>query len=91
MWGYKDDGTAFLFSFTHPSNSPLKLKVTSPKNAVYHFSRCGPIFGGFDLVVSNFSNRHSYSLMNLHTYEFLNGKIGNEGGKFIVGGSDHKF
>jgi len=29
--------------------------------------------------------------MNFSSYEFPNGKIGNEGGKFIVGGSDHKF
>jgi len=29
--------------------------------------------------------------MNLTSYEFPNGLSGDEGGKFIVGGSDHKF
>jgi len=29
--------------------------------------------------------------MNLTSYEFPNGLSEDEGGKFIVGGSDHKF
>ncbi len=31
------------------------------------------------------------SYMNLTSYEFPNGLSEDEGGKFIVGGSDHKF
>jgi len=34
---YKTDNSAFLFSLTNPSNSPLKLKVKSSLNAVCHF------------------------------------------------------
>ncbi len=61
-------------------------------NAVNHDSSYGPIFGGgFDLRVCNFSDTCRNSYMDLHSYEFPNGWSGNEGGKFIVGGSDHKF
>jgi len=90
--GYKTDSTAFLFSLTNPSNTPLKMKVTSPENAVYHRSINGPTFGrGCDLHVSNLSKTKRYSYMNLHSYEFPNGKSGEEAGELIVGGSDHKF
>ena len=64
----------------------------NPLNAVNHDSSYGPIFGGgFDLRVCNFSDTCRNSYMDLHSYEFPNGLSGNEGGKFIVGGSDHKF
>ncbi len=90
--GYKSDSSAFLFSLTNPSNTPLKLKVKLPENAVYHDSSYGPIFGGgYDLHVYSLSNTNRNSYMNLDSYEFPNGKSGIEGGKFIVGGSDLKF
>jgi len=89
---YQADRTAFLFSLTNPSNNPLKLKVKSPQNSVYQFSSYGPTFGGgHDLHVTNLSNTNKNSYMNLHSFEFPNGKSDIEGGKFIVGGSDHKF
>jgi len=89
---YQKDSTAFLFSLTNPSNTPLKMKVTSPKNAVYHGSINGPTFGGgHDLYVSSLSNTNRDSYMNLHSYEFPNGISGEEAGELIVGGSDHKF
>jgi len=54
---YKTDSTAFLFSLINPSNTPLKLKVCIPENAVYHNSSYGPTFGGgYDLHVSSLSN-----------------------------------
>jgi len=90
--GYKEDSTAFLFSLTNPSNTPLKLKANLPQNAVNHHSGVGPTFGsGYDLHVSSLSNTNRDSYMNLHSYEFPNGLSGAEGGKFIVGGSDKKF
>jgi len=54
--GFKRDYRAFLFSLTNPSFTPLKLKVTEPKHAVYHRSDFGPIFGENALVVSDFSS-----------------------------------
>jgi len=72
---YKEDSTAFLFSLTNPSNIPLKLKVISPENAVYHSSTYGPTFGsGHDLQVSNLSNTNRQSFMKLTSYEFPNGE-----------------
>jgi len=89
---YKDDNTAFLFSLTNPSNSPLKLKVKSPENAVYHSSNCGPAFGaGSDLYVSSISNKNRQSYMNFSSYKFPIGESSNEGGKFIVGGFQNFF
>ncbi len=89
---YQADNSAFLFSLTNLSNTPFKLKVKSPQNAVYHSSIHGPIFGGgFDLCVFSFSNTIRNNHMILHSYEFPNGNSGNEGGKLIVGGSDHSF
>jgi len=90
--GYKTDSTAFLFSLTNPSNIPLKLKVKPGQNALSHYSLFGPTFGGGnDLYVSSCSNTNRHSNMNLVSYEFPNGKGGNEGGKFIAGGSDNNF
>ena len=90
--GYKADSTAFIFSLTNFSNTPLKLKVKSPQSAVFHHSSFGPSFGGGrDLFVYSLSNTNRLSSINLHSNEFPNGKCGNEGGKFIVGGSDHIF
>jgi len=85
------DSTAFLFSLTNPSNTLLKLKVKLGQNAVSHYSSQGPRFGDNDLYVSSLSNTNRYSYMNLVSYEFPNGKGGNEGGKFIAGGSDNYF
>jgi len=54
---YKKDNSAFLFSLTNPSNTPLKLKVYIPENAVCHHLSYGPTFGGgHDLYVSSLSN-----------------------------------
>jgi len=90
--GYKADSTAFIFSLTNPSNAPLKLKVKSQEHAVCHHSSYGPTFGGgHDLHVSSLLNTNRGSYMKFHRYEFPNGLSENEGGKFIVGGSDHKF
>ncbi len=90
--GYKTDSTAFLFSLTNPSNTPLKLKVKPGQNAVSHYSLFGPTFGGgHDLYVSSLSNTNRNSFMNFSSYEFPNVLSGNEGGEFIVGGSDNGF
>jgi len=90
--GHKSDSTAFLFSLTNHSNTPLKLKVKPTQIAVYHNSNCGPSFGdGCDLYVPSLSNTNRNNYMNLNAYEFPNGKSSTEGGKFIVGGSDNKF
>ncbi len=89
---YKADNTAFLFSLINPTNTPLKLKVESPEDAVYHQSKYGPTFGVcHDLHVSLLSNINSESSVYLGSYEFPNGVNGNEGGEFIVGGSDFFF
>ncbi len=86
------DSTAFLFSLTNPSNTPLKLKVKLSQYSVYHLSSYGPIFGwGHDLHVSNLPHTNRDSYMNLDSYEFRNGLSDIEGGKFIVGGSDENF
>jgi hypothetical protein len=89
---YHGDNSAFLFSLTNPSNTPLKLKVKPAQNAVWHHSNYGPTFGdGWDLYVSSLSNTNRQNFMNLTSYEFPNGLSGNEGGEFIVGGSDSYF
>jgi len=88
---YHSDTTAFLFSLKNLSNNPLKLKVIEPENAVAHNLLCGPIFGrndmekGRDLSFYNFE--HPGNCMNFKSYEFPNGKQGEEGGKYVVGGS----
>jgi hypothetical protein len=89
---YKADRTAFLFSLTNPSNTPLKMKVKIPEDAVWHHQRYGPAFGGgHELHVFSLSNTNRKSFMKFLSYEFQNGKSDHEGGKFIVGGSDHNF
>jgi len=90
---FKTVRTAFLFSLTNPSNTPLKLKVKLSKYAVAVQSDGGPTFGtfGHDLRVSSLSNTNRDSHMNLFSYEFPKGKSGTEGGRFIVGGPDHFF
>jgi hypothetical protein len=89
---YKADHSAFLFTLTNPSNTPFKLRVSSPQKAVYHWSKNGPSFGaGYDLFVSSLSNTNRDSYMNLSSYEFPNEISGFEGGKFIGGGSDGTF
>jgi len=90
--GYKADSTAFLFSPTNPSNTPLKLKVKSSQYDVCHNSTYGPTFGGgYDLHVYSLSNTIKGSYMKFHRLEFSNGIRGEEAGKLIVGGSDHFF
>ncbi len=95
--GYQTDYTAFLFSLTNKSDTPLKLKVKSQKYAVHHLSKCGPSFGGNDLYMvndlhlSSLSNTNRNSYMHFLSYEFPYGISGTIGGKFIVGGSDHSF
>ncbi len=70
----------------------MKLKVESPEDAVYHQSKYGPTFDVcHDLHVSLLLNINSKSSMYLGSYEFPNGVSGNEGGEFIVGGSDFFF
>ncbi len=41
---YKTDSTAFLFSLTNTSNTPLKFKVKSPEIAVFILAGFGPTF-----------------------------------------------
>jgi len=82
---YQADNSAFLFSLSNPSNTPLKLKVKPAQSGVYHHSSFGPIFGtGHDLLVNNLSNTNRQNYMNLSSYEFPNAKSGSEGGQFIV-------
>ncbi len=89
---FKTDSTAFLFSLTNPSNTPLKLKVSDPKKAAFIFAGFGPTFGnGRDLCVSSLSNINRHSYMKFRSYEFPNGMGDIEGGKFVLGGSDHFF
>jgi hypothetical protein len=76
---------------TNPNNTPLKLKVTDTQYAVKHDSLYGPYFGnGWDLHVSDSSNTNTHSHMNFKSYDFPNGKSGEEGGRFCLGDS-HRF
>jgi len=79
--GYRKDSTAFLFSLTNLSNTPLKLRVNIPEEAVWHRSDYGPIFGHDALVVSDLSSNRS-NWMDLRSYELPNGKSRIEGGRF---------
>jgi len=88
---FKTDSTAFLFSLTNPSNTPLILKVKSPQKVVCHHSSYGPTFGGYDFYVSSLSNTNRNSYMKFHSNEFPNEKSSTASGKFIVGGSDINF
>ena len=90
---WKSDTAAFIFTFTNPSNTPLKVKVNAPgTHAVYHEITCGPTFGqGHDLYVSDLSNTNNKSKIFSCSYDLPNEKSGQEGGKFILGGSTHVF
>ncbi len=46
--------------------------------------------GGRDFYVCNYTNINRYSYMNFSSYVFPNGISANEGGKFLVGNSNHK-
>ena len=89
----KRDPTAFLFSLTNPKNMPLKLNIGEVcTGAVFHASNCGPIFGdGYDLYISDLSNANNCSSVRSESYDLPNGLSGEEGGKFIHGGSTHNF
>ena len=90
--GYKTDNTAFLFSLTNSSGTPMKLKVTKREKTVAHNSSFGPMFGGGpDLLVHDRSNTNRLSEMSLKSYKWPKGKSGKEGGEFIVGGLSHRF
>jgi len=58
---YKTDSTAFLFTLTNPSYTPLKLNVTNSATAVYHTSGYGICFGSSDIQVSDSSNTNADS------------------------------
>ena len=62
--GFKYDANAFLFSLVNKYNSPVKMSVKKPENAIYTTKTgSGPIFGsGFDIFISN--NATGYSNMN---------------------------
>jgi len=84
---YKYDSTAFIFSLTNPANNPLKLKVIKPESAVIHHSTYGIFFGGgYDLGFKGFDS--SSNFLCFMTYESPNGLTANEGGKYVLGGSD---
>jgi len=87
------DTTAFLFSLKNPSNNPLKLKVIESDYAVHHHSTYGPVFGRFvkgrDLSFYNFDD--SSNCMDFKSYESPDGKNGDEGGKYVVGGSTNYY
>ena len=51
---YKYDANAFLFSLVNGYNTPVKMIVTNPSQAIYASSYNGPTFGsGFDLYTSH--------------------------------------
>ena len=71
-------------SLTNTSDTTLTLNVTKPRNAVYHISDFGPVFGaGRDLFVSDLSNKNKDSYMKLQSYEYPEGKGGKAGDEFI--------
>jgi hypothetical protein len=60
-WQY--DSNAFLFSLVNSYNTPVKMLVFNPQNAIYASSYYGPTFGGgHDLYLSSDS---SYGYSNL--------------------------
>ena len=86
--GYKSDSTAFIFSLTNPANSPLKLNVVQPENAVFHYPSWGHDFGGGnDLYFGSFE----FGFMSFDSYQSLKGLTGPNGGKYVVGGSTHYY
>ena len=67
----------------------MKLRVSYPHKAVYHWSKNGPSFGvGHDLFVSILSNTNRDSYMNFSSYEFPNEirglKVGNSLGEVLM-------
>jgi len=85
---YKSDSTAFLFTVTNPSYTPLKLNVTDSANAVYHNSGYGIHFGGSDIQVSDSSNTNADSNIYIYSYQYPEGKSGEEGVKFFLGNTN---
>jgi hypothetical protein len=63
--GWKNDPNAFLFSLTNKENKFLKIYCNRTLKAIYANSNTGPIFGSFDIFVSDNSNLNKKSTSNL--------------------------
>ncbi len=91
--GHRNDPTAFMFTLTNPSNTPLKIQQISPTSSysVYSGSSDGPCFGGGrDLRVADMSNTYD-NYCSLLSYKLPNGLTGLAGGKWIYGGTTDYF
>jgi hypothetical protein len=66
--GWKNDLNAFLFSLTNKENKFLKINCNRTLKAIYANPNTGPIFGFFDIFVSNNSNSNKKSFSNLGSY-----------------------
>jgi hypothetical protein len=90
---YKNDPTAFMFTLTNPSDTPLKIQQKSSTSlySVYSSSTLGPCFGqGGDLRVLDMSNTGN-NYCSLLSYKLPNGLTGFAGGKWIYGGTTDYF
>ncbi len=87
--GFITDSSAFLYSLTNPSNTPFRMQVRHPTQAVYHYFRKGPTFGRNELVIFDRSadncSMHFYARIS-DTFICPNGI----NSKFITG-SEYKF
>jgi hypothetical protein len=88
--GYQYDPNAFLFSLINTYNTPVKMLVTYPQEAIYsYYSYYGPTFGsGLDLYINDGG---SYSYSNLgYSYQlpsFLNTTSGSPSAQSFLAGS----
>lgn len=95
MWnqndGYKTVKNAFLFSLVNKENEPLKIKINkeNEKYAMYCYPYYGPVFGGgFDLLISDNSNKNTESYSNLcHSFKHPVYQYGSTEAKNFLAGS----
>lgn len=59
--GYKNDSTAFVFSFKNKDNKPIKFNVLKAENAIYCRRDNGPIFGCNDFYIGDNCNKEPTS------------------------------
>ena len=61
----RQDNNAFIFSSKNPTNSPLKIPVSEPTQAILCDYNSGPCFGNYDIYICNLSNSSIGSYSNL--------------------------
>ena len=84
---YQYDSNAFLFSLVNSYNTPVKMFVISPQDAIYTSPYNGPAFGGNDLYISSDG---SYGFSNLGSNYQLPSFLTTSSQSFLAGSYSFK-